>query len=269
MKSFKQYVKANLETEKTVEVPEPIHFRGNSPRVVELPEPIHFRGTTKKVVKEDAAGNKTPMDDALAHNSFHHGFNPHDMSEKLHNATAHTIKPLSADQAGVERYVENSSGLNHSLIHHGEPTRNADKDAHDAIMKHAKPTGMHFHVFSGVSPELGELASKHEKGTVFHSKAHLSTTHSERIVNKFSTKHEPDDDGIHPAFHIHVKPHDKVLHVSHFGEYADEHETVIPAGTKLKKVGEYDHVMGPRGAHDRDDRKAKVRVHHFEIHSQE
>jgi hypothetical protein len=60
--------------------------------------------------------------------------------------------------------------------------------------------------------------------------------------------------------HIEIKPKDKILHVSHLSHFDHEHESVIPAGTKLK----YSH-----STKHQDGMNKNVHVHHFTIHSQE
>ena len=127
-------------------------------------------------------------------------------------------------------------------------------------MKHVKSSEHEFHLMSGTKHDFGEMA-KQSKDGILHSPAHISATHHQKIAKHFSYIANSHKNLLH-AVQIHVKPHDKILHVSRLPHSMKaEHETIIPAGTKLK----YSH-----STHEKHDlNNTPIKVDHFEIHSQE
>lgn len=262
-KDFKQFKKTK---EGHIILDEPIHFKN---------EMASFRKTKEgHIILDEPLGQKSKLKESEEHtdethaaaeyNKKHHGSNS-DLSDKLHKATAshmsdedkgHIHAFTGQDHRDPER--NGSYYLNKKLVRGEEPTGHF-KHMHDTIMKHAKAAGHEHHVFSGTSRDLGSLA-RHSKDGIIHTAAHTSATHALHIArqfadNKFADSHHNET---RHMVHIHVKPHDKVLHTSKHSEYAAEHETVIPAGTKLKYSHSSDH-------HNDGDH---YRVHHFTIHSQ-
>lgn len=269
MLRFKKFNPMRKTDEGHVIIDEPIHYKMDQPSVrktkeghVIIDEPITFR-KEKLNVKEEADHDETKKADE--YNKKHHG-DSDDMSEKLHAATAHTVD--DDDSKHIKHYTGDDDGgehtgsyyLNQSLIH-GRELRGHYKKTHEAIMRHAKASGHEFHTFSGTSRDFSKLA-KHTKDNVFHSPAHISTTHSLGTARTFADNKHADkgEEGEKHLIHVHVKPHDKVLHTSGHSYYPGEHETIIPAGTKLKYHHSSDH-HNKYGDH--------YKVHHFTIHSQE
>ena len=283
MLSFKNFFGLRKTKEGHVILDEPIHFKNNEPTFkktkeghIILDEPIHFKDATdhiKEKLKEDASDNKDHLKTAILDNAVKHGSDD-SLSSKLHKATANDLDDESKKR--IKRYTGTSKdgdhtgsySLNKKLSKGGKP-RGDDLKMHRAIVDHAKPSGHEFHTFSGTSRDFSEIA-KNSKDGIIHSPAHISVTHSPEVAKDFADqKYFAKDKGVdvdsrRHLIHIHVKPHDKILHVSRHSEHSSEHETIIPAGTKLKYHHSSDHEGGGSGRF-----KKTYRVHHFTIHSQE
>ena len=179
----------------------------------------------------------------------------HELSEHLHNVTSAGI--MNDDRKNLNLYTKLSSGLNGNLLS-GKPLNPTQKNIHGAILRHAKPTGVDFDVYSGTgNKNFAELAKKSKDG-ILHSPAHISATHAKHVADEFAFNVSKERHMIKIAVH-HKDP---VLHVSRLSHYQDEHETIIPAGTKLKyshsEEGTFDkrHLFGGK----------PVQIHHFTIH---
>jgi hypothetical protein len=188
--------------------------------------------------------------------------NHNHLSDLLHQATAKTINDQEKkyihhytchDEDANKNYSER---LNHSLIN-GTALHDHDQKIHDTIMKHAKPSGYSFHLFSGVKRNFKKMSEESGSDT-FHFPAHTSTTHDIEIAYEFASKKRDDKNNMH-LIHIHVKPQDKVLHISRFSENPYEHETILPAGTTLKYHGTTTEKRG---------KYFTQHIHHMTIHSQ-
>ena len=182
-----------------------------------------------------------------------------DLSDTLHNATTKNIPKSDLEHihrytAGSDRDRTGSYRLNKALAD-GKDIHINDMPSHRAIMQHSKPSGHEFHAFSGTIRNFSKLAP-HSKDGILHLPAHTSTSHSYHVAKHFAEEKMSDNnkDETH-VLHIHIKPHDKILNTSHITEYHGEHESIIPAGTKIKHTGTSEHD----GIH----------IHHFTIHSQE
>jgi len=271
MLRFKDYSQFRRTKEGHIILDEPIHFKNELATYrktkeghIILDEPISFKNG-KKPVKEDVSADHDHAKQAYEYNKQHHGSND-ELSQKLHKATADNLddhtkeqihKYTSMDHRDPER--NGSYHLNRNLAK-GHDLAPHHKAMHDVIMKHAKASGHEHHVFSGTSRDFESMA-KHSKDGVIHLPAHTSATHALHIARQFADNKFSDSEHSEKRhlIHIHVKPHDKVLHTSRHSEFETEHETVIPAGTKLK----YHHSS------DHDNDGDHYRVHHFTIHSQE
>lgn len=199
---------------------------------VVIPFPIHFKDQGGKDLKEEVLSKETHGNTTISH--------------MLHNATASDLS--SEASTHIRDYTDDSRELNERLIKGFHPLNQID--VHNTIVKHAKPSGHEVVLHSGTkSIDFSKLA-KQSKDGILHSPAHISATHSISVANNFA---RADGESKKQMIHIHVKPTDKILHVSHHSSFGmDEHETIIPAGTKLKYL------------HSSDESN-----HHFEIHSQE
>ena len=183
----------------------------------------------------------------------------------------------------VRRYTKGSSMLNKSLIkaHRDGHERFAEwesqggagaeaaksmRKTHEALMANMKPTGQSVHLFSGVGHDFGEIA-KQSKDGIIHSPAFISATHNIDVAKVFAHDNMPDgrDGNLAHMVKIHVKPHQKILHASDHSDYPAEHESIVPAGTKLK----YSHTSEHHYRHNPDGstpQKRRMKIHHFEIH---
>jgi hypothetical protein len=189
-----------------------------------------------------------------------------DLAQKLHDSTASELNDHEKDL--VKRYTRQTSNgntgslfLNKNLVK-GVPLEKLvkrDQETHKMIMEHSKPSGHEVHLFSGTSRNFENL-NKHTKDNIFHFPAHTSLTHHRAVAADFAIDKAMTNnlDDAH-IMHVHVKPHDKILHVSRVSDMPSEYETILPAGTKLKYHGSSEHE------YNNDNYK----VHHFTIHSQE
>lgn len=197
------------------------------------------------------------------------GFTAHlrhlkDLADKLHNSTAAHLN--GHDSEAISEYTEHdkhdnfakSAHINKPLIR-GEQINPEHIHMHEAIMDNAAPAKHEVHLWSGTGADFGELAKKSKDG-ILHSPAHISATHDAKVARNFAND-KYDTRKIH-VVHIHVKPHDKVLHVSKHSHHEFEFETIIPAGTKLKYHGSTDHGQD-------DGMTRRLHEHHFTIHSQD
>jgi hypothetical protein len=290
MLGFKKFSEFKRTKEGHIILDEPIHFKDGKLSQVKtkdgyiiLDEPIHFKdgklSFRKNEVKEETEGK--PAEHELDHvqTAEQDNLNKHgshlDLSNKLHDATMKNIS--IRDHKNLEKFTDQdkydpayngSYRLNKALIA-GKLKDEEHRDMHDSIMNNAKPSGHEFHLFSGVSRNYGAIAKK-SKNHIVHAPAHTSATHSLVTAREFShnkasaamaSGDKPGTLGLpkeNHMIHIHVKPHDKILHISRISAYEDEHETVIPAGTNLK----YSHSS----KHNHNGKE--YNVHHFTIHSQ-
>lgn len=268
MKSFKSYSadRSKKNSDKYVVIDDPIHYKMKSnfkktkDGYVIIDEPIHYKSKKPKINESEHKDELSSIVDL----NKKHGTDD-ELSDKLNRKHAYQI--LSHDQEHIRKYTSDSEDddnhtgshrLNRSLLR-GTPPHHMDRQdekTHNAIMKHASPTGHEYHVFSGTRRDFEEI-SHHEKTNKFHFPAHTSTTHSIDVAKSFAIgKKDPDRDHFH-MMHIHIKPHDKVLHTSGMSHYPHEHETIIPAGTNMKYSHTSDHKDPADGKH--------YKIHHFEI----
>jgi hypothetical protein len=158
----------------------------------------------------------------------------------------------------IREYTNDSESLNNKLIK-GEKLDDKEQKTHDAILKNSKPLYHEVHLYSGTSHDFGKMARASKNGIIV-SPAHLSTTH--RLITAMHFTRRKNEGDAH-IIHIHAKPEDKGLHVSitnkTSGEPDREHETILPAGTKLK----YSHSTVHKYKHQ------PFKIHHFTIDSQD
>lgn len=149
-----------------------------------------------------------------------------------------------------------SRDMNHRLVR-GEKLHPYQQEMHDAIHATKHEVGEHLHVYSGTNHDFGALG-RASKDHILHSPAHISATHSVNQAIDFAKDHA-DGDPHYPIHLVHIalKPHDKIVHVSHHSNYPEEHESIIPSGTKLKYLHTTHHKAGSL---------QNVSVHHFAIH---
>lgn len=275
MLPFKNFSKINKTKEGHVIIDEPITFK--SPEKIKktkdgyviIDEPLTF----KKSLKEDSTTKTSVLHAAINHNYDMHGDNG-DLGYKLRKVAEKSLYPhekehahqASSDRYHIKRYTEfdgdkgtnGSTSLNYKLVHNHKLDSH-EQAMHNAIKNHATPSGHEFHTFSGSSRDFEHLA-KHTKDNIFHAPVHTSTSHDIETAKEFAHgKAESREIEQRHLMHIHVKPHDKVLHVASESDHPEEHETIIPSGTKLKYHN---------SSHETIDNR-KFKVHHFSIHSQE
>jgi hypothetical protein len=213
---------------------------------------------------------------AKQYNFTHHKVSPlgDDSSElmsfKLHSATANNLNDEESNhilnytkQTSKEgKSSTGSSELNYNLVNN-LPLTDEQQAIHDTIMRHAKPSGYEFHLFSGTSRNFEDLA-KHTKDNIFHFPAHTSMTHDFHTASDFAIRKRKSR-GLEPTDYlhmidVHIKPYDKLLHISQYSRYPNEGETILPARTNLQYIGSSTHSL----------RSTRVyRAHHFTIHSQQ
>jgi hypothetical protein len=182
--------------------------------------------------------------------------NRNDLVDRLKRKLNDSASKESIEQ--LKRYTDtsgrgssNSKRLNSKLIK-GEELSNSDKKMHDGIMNSIHKAGEDVHLYSGISPELGENIHK-SKNNIIISPAHISTSLSPKIASNFAKGNEYKH-----MIHVHVKPDDKIVHVSGLSHFPYENETIIPAGTKLK----YSHTTEHKNPNDSNK---KYKVHHLTI----
>lgn len=131
----------------------------------------------------------------------------------------------------------------------------ADISTHKRISEYAnRPMGKASDVYSGTHID-GEKAAKESK--IFYSPAHISASHDVDVARNFAMRKGIPSRGFN-IMHISLKPTDKAVHVGNHSVYSGEHETIIPAGTRLI----YSHTT-----HHHDDDGYHYRVHHYTVDS--
>lgn len=219
MKKFKEFIKDAFPVYKII--PFPIHFKDQGDD-----------DSKKKDLKEEDLN-------LLADQHYSK------ISQKLHDATASNLS--GHDINHIKDYTNSSRRLNNRLIHGFHPLQ--ETGVHDTITKHAKPSGHSVTLYSGTRGVDFSKLAKQSKDNILHSPAHISATHRHEVATDFSNGH---------MIAIHVKPEDKILHVSHHSAMGKhEAETIIPAGTKLQY------------SHSTPQEHTLNKLHHFTIHSQE
>ena len=144
-----------------------------------------------------------------------------------------SFKPIyNSDQhKAIARYIGYSNEVNNALIH---KQHIGEHGAH--IIEHLQeatqhPIGHEVHVYSGLGFDPSEHINK-EHNTL-HLPAFTSMTHAKKVATHFANLW-PDKKVNKHILHIHLKPTDKALHVSHLSKIPSEHETILPHGTTLK-----------------------------------
>jgi hypothetical protein len=176
------------------------------------------------------------------------------------------------DQNAIHKYsaynrngnANASARINTTLISNHEQGLPATSglSTHDAAIHKrisglaSTPMGREAHVYSGMR-FVGEKAAKESK--ILYSPSHISTSHDVDIARNFAKRKGIQSRG-YDIMHVHLKPKDKAFHVGNRSLYQGEHETIIPAGTKLT----YSHTT-----HHHDDNGEHYRVHHYTVDSQE
>jgi hypothetical protein len=274
-----------LKTFKQVTKEKNIHHEGftiNSSGEAVPNSPIHFRvigdKTKKKINKNEVkeAVAFTPAKKSLRDlpgqikGSEEEQKKHHEEHSKKLSSTQ--VTPTEKQKEHIENYTSNSmsgngsTDINNALINNhkmGRPSTHGmskvDAETHQTITKLTKnPIGHETHLYSGTGFDPRAAAHKSKNG-IIHMPAHTSTSHNAMTASHFADMaHENHGTGRH-IMHIHVKATDKGYHVGEHSETPEEHETILPAGTKLKYSHSTEH---------HDDDGNKYHVHHFTIHSQ-
>lgn len=201
----------------------------------------------------------------------------HDLSKEEHEAitkklSAHFKDIGKEDKEHIHKYTSGYSSRGGSPISRdlnknlkgGKDLTDEQHKIHSAILNNAKPSKHEVHLYSGVraKKDIDKLLSDTKKGKPILSKSHISASHDPKIGYSFTRKGYLGSTG--HMIHIHVKPKDKILHVSHLAETPTERETILPAGTKLK----YSHTDTHIGQHPDNPARADepFHVHHFTVH---
>lgn len=259
--------------------------------------PVHFKhvGEPKKKVKEkkEVSEALTHVEELPGQHKLNQTPNPHkpgtvehgkEISRRMvareehHQKTSDMLHskqtpPTKAQSNHLKDYTEGDEGsgthsynLNQVLLHNHKkglpPTTGMtshEKTLHNTISKLAsRPIGHEVHLYSGVGFNPRAAAKKSKDG-ILHLPAHISMSHDSEVASGFANiNHDLDNTGRH-IIHVHAKPTDKGYHIGGHSLAAPEHETVLPAGTKLK----YSHTTVHK-----DDNGDRHNVHHFTVHSQ-
>lgn len=292
MKTFKAFKKDNEESGFTINsngeaIPnEPVHFKlvANPPKKKKekkLKEHLVLEAEGKPKVSsvrdlpgEVPKAKSDPNEHWTEASKRQYEINkPHrDLTDELHK---HQKELTSKEKEHVESYTEggevggiHSYEIAHKLIQNHKtgkpPTHGMEpehKEIHNTISKLAsQKLGKNVHLYSGVGFNPKKAAEKSEHG-IIHLPSHISASHSARVASEFASAAAEHGfvRGKH-VIHIDAKAHDKGFHVGNHSILPHEHETILPAGTKLK----YSHSTVHK-----DDDGAKINVHHFTIHHQE
>ena len=187
-------------------------------------------------------------------------------------------------KSALDAYSQGSSNLNKEMIkahqEGREPfsawdfvVRNQAQRQHDAIMQNLHPPGQSLSLFTGTPHDFGSMA-KESKDGIIHSPAHISASHDISVGMHFarqgagwSGEAQPGvkEDDAHMV-HIRVKPHNKIMHMSHHSRYPAEHESIVPAGTKLKYSHSTTHWTKREADGGPGSERRRVQIHHFDIH---
>lgn len=211
-----------------------------------------------------------------------------EMSELLEKQMGNISKEHRRE---LSKYTKNSQEYNEELIDaHREGREFTDhnsfndtqkkmlKRQHEALMSNTHTAGRNIHLFSGVNKDMVNAIDDAKKNNgILHSPAHISASHDVNVAAHFARQasfmnteiYNPEKHGASHMIKVHVKPHQKIIHMSHVSDYPAEHESLIPAGTKLKYSHSTDHWTRRRPDHSDPDKareKAKMTVHHFTIH---
>lgn len=278
MISFTLFLKESKEKKTHGVIPTPIHFKyvpkkkivyenvlseKSLPHLDDLPGQIRL-GMKRPAHNDYAGQDEVRWSDQGRKYRWHHIGISSDLhkgqEEPTRGQKTHIKKYSAGDTGGDASSV--SGKITKKLIENHKngkaPTEGmskGEKNIHETISSLAsKPIGKEVHLYSGVGFNPSELANK-SKDKVIHSPAHISATHEAEIARSFTENHDEKH-----IMHIHMKPHDKGFHVGSHSENDHEHETIIPAGTKLKYHNTTQHVDDDGNTHN---------VHHFTIHSQE
>jgi hypothetical protein len=268
MKTFLNFINENKEKNKGYFIDkdgyanpsEPIVVNKNKNRKVKKKEVKEEESITRPSVLNDLPGQKHGHQDEQ---DDHHN----EISHKLHSvqdlpAPRYWSKHLS----NIHGWTKDSSDISSALIQNHKYNKSPNEgmstyhySIHDTISKLANnPIGHRVHLYSGVSFDPKEAVEK-SKDKILHLPAHISASHSVNVSKDFAARRNYDTRTRGNIIHIDAKASDKGFHVGHHSQYPEEHETIIPAGTKLKYSHTTDH---------KDDEYKDYSVHHFTIHSQ-
>lgn len=239
-------------------------------------KPNKTKKKSKKNLKEkDVKSSSTPLTDLPGQKSDRDEHEKHmeGISKTLHSKQP---KPSRTEVNHIKSYTEGEEGsgfhsypINQQLIDNhkeGKPATHGmeryHKNIHNTISKLAShPLGHEVHLYSGTGFDPQKAASESKNG-IIHTPAHISTTHDIHTAATFSGISSAWNEGNKAhIMHIHAKASDKGFHIGKRTANPGEHETVIPAGTKLK----YSHTT----MHNDGYNDTEYHVHHFTIHHQE
>ena len=288
MKPFKQFSEENKQKKQES------HYVDKKGRVVllhalgeRLPHERVEKKKDKKKVSED--WKTSHYFDADKNISPKHGDEGLDTDagdpEELSDILSRTQKePSEEHKKHLNNYTKNSRVLNKSLIkahqeydelgfEHPEGIRSRLEEQHGALMANTHAPLRHVHLYSGTDHDFSDIA-KSSKDGIIHSPAHISASHDIHVATEFSRRKSDMDSlsraasGEHATghmVHINVKPHQKIIHMSHHSEYPGEHETLIPSGTNLKYSHTTEHYAKEK-PQEQGSPKMKIKIHHFDIH---
>ena len=227
-------------------------------------QPIHFKTETKvrkyKHVSEEAHHVEDQYNAWKAHNDNHHlGNNADEVSDKLKEKSKPFENPEEKHE--VKQYTADSSDTNHALISHhlrGEPIADyLHKSIRRLDTATNHPIGHHVHLYSGIGFNPAEhLVGEHH----IHLPAYTSMTHDKRVASDFADYRASGDQKTRHILHVHMRPEDKGLHVSHASTFSTEHETILPRRTTLKVHPEPE-IIHLHNGH-------KLHIWHAHIHHQ-
>jgi len=165
----------------------------------------------------------------------------------------------------IREYTGSSRDLNAHLLQ----KKRKDKYFHSLAKQLHKTTsallGHDVHLYSGVRSDP-EKWDKNSKGHV-RLKAFTSMTHDKKVAHSFARTWAENhgkrgSKNLH-IIHIHAKSTDHGMHVRKYSAHANEHETILPADTYIKKHPKH---KTPE-IHESPD-GTKVHIHHYVIHKQ-
>lgn len=210
-------------------------------------------------VDEDVQTKTNVLDWARHNENKHLGKDSKSISKKLESRQP---KIDESHLPHIGTYTDDSGNINRHLISshkvNKEPGRYKNTiKALDAATNN--PIQDHVHMYTGIGFHPGKMLKKTKDNTI-HLPAYTSMSHDKDVAKGFAQMQSNFDSGAgfeKHIIHLHMKPGDKMVHISHVSDVPVEHESVLPRNTKLKLNPRPEHMVLPGS-----------KIHHYIWHAE-
>lgn len=227
----------------------------------------HINDSGEAVIHEHLSFNRnTQRSSSIKEDIDNDHYESQHLEKRLHEHQKETLQGSNSPyfHSGIidhlREYTCGSASLNQSHVdrHLYGTSLDASHEAQTKALLSASThtVGHEHHLYSGVKNWHPQEAANSSKEGVVSLPAFTSTSTSKSKARSFASRHSSDDKK--HILKIHMKPEDRAIHLGSKSSYGQEHESILPAGTKLK----YSHTE------DDPNDSSSTMLHHFTVHDQ-